>query len=71
MTVVVLTEFLADGLQLGLVGLEVHGSHGFEIGCVEPRRQDRFLGWILDRNGTSFCDGGGRDHRLRFHVPAI
>merc|ERR1712100_579342 len=43
MTVVVLSELLTDGLQLSLIGLEVHGSHGVEISRVEAGRQDCVL----------------------------
>ena len=51
MTVVVLAELLADGLQFRFVRPQIHCGHGFEVRCVEARREDRVLGRVLDGNG--------------------
>ena len=68
MAVVILAEFLADGFQLSLVGLQVHGSHGFEIGCVEPRGQDRLFGFggndtLIDKAGDGDMLAGLDGHK--------
>ena len=68
MTVVILPELLADGLQFRLIRTQIHGSHGIEIRGVKPRSEDRVLNGILCGNSVGLCDGGWRDHRLRFHV---
>ena len=68
MAVVILAEFLADGLQFCLIRTQIHGSHGIKVRGVKPRCEDRVLNRILRCNGVGFCDGSRRDHRLRFHV---
>ena len=68
MTVVVLAELLTDGLQFSLIGLEVHGSHGVEISCVEAGRQDCVLNGLLGCNCaiSSLVGHGCRgDHQFR------